>query len=126
MSFIATHPESFAGQSVGSGHCVALVQTAAGAPHTSKWRRGARVREHADTPAGTAIATFSVVGRYENRTDGFSHAAILIGVQAEGLLVWDQWRSHPTAKRTIRYKSSSGPPNNDGDKYYIIETEDDA
>jgi hypothetical protein len=120
MSYIAKDAGSFAGRVVGNGHCVALVREACGAPHTSSWTRGERVRGSA-TPAGTAIATFGADRTYQNRTDGASHAAILIAVQPDGLLVWDQWRGHPVARRTIRYKGSIGTANNDGDRFYVIE-----
>ena len=79
------------GTSVGNGHCVAYVRQVSGLPHTSLWRRGERVRA-ANPPEGTPIATFGgEPPRYENRTDGASHAAILIAVRVDGLQVWDQW-----------------------------------
>jgi hypothetical protein len=74
---------------------------------------------------GTAIATFSKAGRYENATDGRSHAAILIAVNSDGLLVWDQWVSQPVAQRVIRYRGGTDPKGavNDGDAFYVIELE---
>jgi hypothetical protein len=122
MSFVATNPAVYAGQRVGSGECVALVQMAAGAPHTAQWRRGARVRGN-QSPLGTAIATFDDDGRYGNHADGRSHAAILIIELTEGLRVWDQWAGHPVAQRTIRWHGGdgNGDPVNDGDAYHVIE-----
>ena len=64
-----------------------------------------------------------MTGVYENLTDGSSHAAILIAVLPEGLRVWDQWVSHPVAERTIRWRGGTGKKVNDGDQYYVIETE---
>jgi hypothetical protein len=124
LSFVAKDPGSFAGQAVGSGHCVAYVQQSAGAPHTSHWRRGVKVRG-SGAPAGTAIATFGgAPARYENRTDGSSHAAILIAEDSGGLRVWDQWRGHPVSQRTIRHKGGAGTANNDGDRFFVIETDE--
>jgi hypothetical protein len=120
MSFIAQNPASFAGRVVGNGHCVALVREACGAPHTSRWTRGERVR-NAIVPVGAAIATFGADRTYENRTDGASHAAIYLRQEQGGLVVWDQWRGHATAQRVIRFKGSIGPANNDGDRFYVIE-----
>lgn len=126
MSWICPNPGRYAGQVISTGHCVRFIQEAASAPHTSRWRRGAKVRNGA-VPVGTAIATFSPGltsqggGRYENRTDGSSHAAILIAELNGGLRVWDQWRGHPVAERTIRWHGGQGKPVNDGDAYYVIE-----
>jgi hypothetical protein len=119
MSWVCNNPARYAGQVVASGHCVRLVQEATAAPHTSRWRRGAKVRNGA-VPAGTAIATFGADGYYENRTDGASHAAILIAEKDNGLRVWDQWKGHPVAERTIRWRGGQGKPVNDGDAYYVI------
>lgn len=70
---------------------------------------------------GTVIATFSAAGRYENRTDGASHAAIFIAEQSDGLRVWDQWQGHPVAQRTIRWHGGQGKASNDADAFYVIE-----
>jgi hypothetical protein len=124
--------KELAGQTIGDGHCVAYVRLAAGLPRTSAWRRGVKVRD-ARPPLETLtpIATFGGdPPRYQNRTDGSSHAAILIEAQAEGLLVWDQWRGRVdedgkpvgVAWRIIRYRRGAGLPVNDGDAYYQIET----
>lgn len=120
MSWIAANPGRHAGQAVGTGHCVALVQAAARAPHTSQWRRGLKVRGNAVAP-GTAIATFGRDGRYENRIDGASHAAILIAEEPGGLRVWDQWKGHATQQRVLRFRGGQGTANNDGDQFHVIE-----
>jgi hypothetical protein len=120
MSWIADNPESYAGQRVGSGHCVGYVQEACGAPHTSRWRQGRKVRG-GDVAPGTAIATFDPSGRYGNHVDGRSHAAIFIEELPGGLHVWDQWLRHPVSKRVIRFKGSEGRPVNNGDAFAVIE-----
>jgi hypothetical protein len=122
MPHVADNPEQYLGKHHGeSEHCVALVKHAAGLGATPSWRRGDLVRG-SGAPKGTIIATFSAGGRYENRTDGASHAAILIGEEDVGLAVIDQWMDHPTARRIIRYKDGVGPAMNDGDRYYLVET----
>lgn len=121
MSFRAANPASYAGEVIGNGHCVAYVHLAADTPHTSHWRRGERVRDADQVPPGTVIATFGKDGRYENRTDGSSHAAILAMTEDTGLRVWDQWLGHPVAIRVIRYKSGTPPACDDGDQFYIVE-----
>jgi len=120
--YIAHDPASYAGQVVGNGQCVAYVKDAARVPHTSAWRRGRKV--DAATPEGCAIATFGAGGTYENRTDGSSHAAILIRCHDAGLLVWDQWRGKAVSQRTIRFKNGQGTANNDGSRYYEIARDD--
>jgi hypothetical protein len=81
--------------------------------------------EHAP---GTAIATFNPDGKYGNHTDGRSHAAILVSVNSDGLLVYDQWLNQPVAQRTIRYRGLTNSKNatNDGDAFYVIELEEDT
>jgi hypothetical protein len=120
------------GQTVGNGHCVAYVRAVAGLPHTSHWRAGERIRD-TDPPVeeGTPIATFGPGGRYENRTDGASHAAILIAIQPDGLQVWDQWvgRTMPgqgVQQRFIPFRGGKGKAVDDGDAYRVIELAETA
>lgn len=101
MAFIAPHPEEYAGHIVGDGQCVAFVKEAAGAPQTSLWKEGEKVRG-ADILTGTAIATF-VGGIYPNHPHG-NHAAIYVEQNTEGLAVWDQWNGQPVHKRQITFK----------------------
>lgn len=126
MSFIADDLERYRDQVVHNGHCVRYVQECAGAPHTSRWRQGRRVRGHTNVRFGTAIATFSPIGQYENRTDGGSHAAIFVEHHPSGIMVWDQWVGHPVAKRLIAYRGRQGRKVNDGDQFYVIEELDEA
>ena len=117
--WIAAQPQSYVGKVVGDGHCVAYVRAAAGAPHTSAWRRGELVRG-SGAPTGVVIATFNADGRYANATDGSSHAAILAAEQPAGLLVWDQWSGRAVAQRVIRFKQGGGMACDDGDRFYIV------
>ena len=120
MSWIVYDPQAHAGQVVGNGQCVRFVQIAGGLPHTSRWRRGHKVRGN-NVVTGTVIATFSHEGRYENRTDGASHAAIFVAELDDGLRVWDQWRGHPVAQRTISFRGGQGRRVNDGDQFCVVE-----
>lgn len=122
MSFIAANPETYAGQVVGSGQCVAFVEAASGAPLTSSWTKGAQVKG-AMLAAGTAVATFGPAGTYTNSTDGTSHAAIYVSQSPVGILVWDQWIGQPVHQRTIRFQGGAPgtEPVNDGDFFYVIE-----
>ena len=124
-TWIAQNPGAHQGKVVGNGQCVAFVREACGLGHTSTWRKGALARG-AGLPSGIALATFSAGpdGRYENRTDGASHVAVLIAEDATGLLVWDQWRGRKVGQRVIRWKGGKGTANNDGDRYYVVMTED--
>jgi hypothetical protein len=119
VSWIASAPSSYVGLVVGNGQCVAYVERACGAPHTSRWRRGTLVKGNA-VRQGTAIATFDPDGTYGNHI-GRSHAAILHDEVPNGLLVWDQWVGHPVAQRLIHFREGAGVPVDDGDQFYVIE-----
>lgn len=69
MPFIASDPKSYLGKVVGNGHCVAYVNAAAGAPETSRCKRGKLVKG-ANIAKSTAIVTFSATGAYTNAADG--------------------------------------------------------
>jgi len=123
MAYIANNPQSYQGQAVGTGQCVAFVEQASGAPHTSLWQRGALAKANPNIQSGAAIATFNSAGVYTNSTDGTSHAAIYIGQNAAGLQVWDQWTGQPVHQRTIRFHGGAPgvKPVNDGDAFYVVE-----
>lgn len=122
MSYVSTHYQRYIGSKpVGTGHCVPLIRQACGAPHTSEWKRGELVKQAICEP-GTAIATFDSDGTYGNHTDGRSHAAILIALNTDGLLVLDQWVGQSPQQRKIRFKGGrEGNAVNDGDMFYVIE-----
>src|SRR5580704_1589291 len=120
MSWIASDPSSYYGQVVGEGECVACVQRACGAPHTSQWRRGIFVKGNA-VPRGTAIATFDPDGTSGNHIN-LSHSAIFDEELSAALQVWDQWVGHPVASRPIYFRVGVGWPVNDGDQFYVIES----
>lgn len=117
--FVASAPRDHLGKTIDTGHCVRLVQVAAGAPHTSAWRPGRRVRG-GSVPTGTVIATFSPDGRYENDVTGKSHAAIFLEEVPDGLQVIDQWQGHPVAQRLIRFRDGQGAKVNDGDQFFVV------
>ena len=119
MAWIAKDPESYIGEVVGNGQCVAYVHAACAMPPTAQWKRGAHVKD-GDVPHGTAIATFEPNGTYGNVV-GQSHAAILDRVTPQGLQVWDQWTDQPVHARLIRFQGGDGKPVNDGDRFYVIE-----
>lgn len=116
--YVARHPESYLGQAVGTGLCVAYVQAAAGAPHTVAWRRGARAKGNASLASGVAIATFDANGSYGNHTNGTSHAAVYLSQDGRGLSVYDQWLGQPVHHRIIRF--GGNPEVNDGNEFFVI------
>ena len=84
--------DSFAGQSAGSGQCVALVQAADPAvglpgpgPRASRSRATRYWRRAPLSRPSTANANM------RHATDGSSHAAIYLGQNAQGIQVLDQW-----------------------------------
>lgn len=129
-AYVAADPERWEGKpSVGSGECVPLVQQATGAPHTSKWHRGAAVRGNLALRPGTAIATFDDDGRYGNHSDGRSHAAIYLSQDAHGIRVIDQWNwrkngridgHHRPGERLIKFDNRKSQ-DNDGNMYYVVQ-----
>jgi len=119
--FVAFNPRRFLGQVVDNGQSVRFVQVATLAPHTSQWRPGPNARTGA-VEVGTALATFSAHGRYENRTDGASHACIFLAHQAEGLQVLSQWPGQAVHQRLVRYRGGVGAQANDGDAFFVVTT----
>ena len=112
-----------------NAQCVALVRHLAQLPHTSFWRRGRRAR-WGHLAHGTPIATFDADGRYENATDGRSHAAIFVSENEMGLLVFDQWAGRPAQFRTLAFRGDAVKPAADnGDAFFeivVAEAEDAA
>lgn len=118
QGYVAASPSQWLGQSVGTGQCVAYVQTASGAPLTSAWQRGARAKGNLFLASGSAIATFDANGTYGNHTNGTSHAAIFLAQDSTGLAVYDQWLGQPVHHRIIRFGGS--PEVNDGNEFFVI------
>jgi hypothetical protein len=121
MSYIAQNLEHHSTRgAVGSGQCVALVQAWAGAPTTSTWRQGIKVKGNGSTISkGTVIATM-VDGHYPNHAHG-NHAAIFLSEDSNGIRVMDQWTGHAPSIRTIHFHGGTGSPSNDADKFYVVE-----
>jgi hypothetical protein len=121
MPYIATNPEHFVGRKVGTGQCVAYVQTAAHAPNTGSWRAGIKVMGSPPgvIAKGTVIATM-VDGQYPNHAHG-NHAAIYLDHDVYGIRVLDQWVGQPVHYRTIHPHGGHGDPSNDADAFYVVE-----
>lgn len=123
MPYVAQNPEEYDGQVVGTGHCVAFVEAASGAPNTGLWKQGKLVKGEPAIEPGTAIATFSAAGEYTNSLDGTSHAAVFVKQDTNGILVWDQWTGQPVHQRWIRFQGNAPgvKPVNNGDFFCVIE-----
>jgi hypothetical protein len=120
MSYVCANPQSYEGEKVGTGECVAFVQEASGAPITSLWKKGECVKGSASLKKGTAIATFKD-GKYGNASTG-NHAAIYVDQKTDGIIVYDQWRAQGAVRRRIiRFRGGLGSASNDGDQFYVVE-----
>lgn len=118
---VAASWSQYAGQSVGTGQCVALVQAAdTSVGLTRTWAQGAQVQGNTEIQPGTAIATFDSTGRYANATDGSSHAAIYLGQNAQGIQVMDQWSDHAASYRTIAWNNTGATAANTGSAFYVV------
>lgn len=108
--------------------CVALVQNVpviggGSVPRTSDWRKGKYVKElkAAEISNGTIIATFDENGKYPSTA---RHAAIYINHDEKGITVYDQWASRPKVlQRVLLYKGGENRQVDDGDYYWIVETD---
>jgi hypothetical protein len=121
VAFVARDPYVRIGEIVRTGHCLAHCQAVAGVPHSSRLRRGERVRDAGEVPIGTVIGTFDAAGHYTNATDGTAHVALLLERTETGLHVIDQWVGKPVGSRSIHYRGGNGKPVDDGDAYFIVE-----
>lgn len=118
---VATSWTQYLGQHVGDGECVALVQKADPAVGlTRTWAPGNQVQGNTELRPGTTIATFGQSGRYENRRDGSSHAAIYLGQNAQGIQVMDQWSNYAASYRTIPWTNPSGKAANTGSVFRVV------
>lgn len=107
----------------GKTECVSFVRMATGAPDTSHWHRGMRVKSAGPLQIEpyTAIATFDASGRYPD-DDGGRHAAIYVSHDARGIVVLDQWNAQGEVKRrVIRFDRPEGTSrSNDGNCFHVI------
>jgi len=109
----------------GKTHCAAFVQQVTGAPATSLWRPGKKVKDAkpGEIPLGTAIATFDADGKYPTTDPPGRHAAIYLAHDQNGIVVIDQWDGQDTpASRVIRYKGADQLSDwqNNGDMFYVV------
>lgn|GEM_PF-1390728 len=110
----------------GDGHCAKLVQFATGAPLTSYWVRGPRVKGNMKVPKGTAIALFDAGGFYSHDGSSPRHAAIYLGQNKQGLQVLDQWQGRADVtsngfSRTLRFGYRKDIVSvNDGDNFHVV------
>lgn len=120
--FVVTGYGQYLGQAVGSGHCVALVQTNdSRVGLTATWRSGDAVQGNTSLRPGTVIATFGPNGNYTNSLDGSSHAAIYLGQNAQGIQVEDQWSGQPAHLRTIYWNDpNSSSAVNNGINFHVV------
>jgi hypothetical protein len=128
--YVCLNPDTYLTKVVGNGQCVVFVKVAAGAPETSAWMEGTKIKKgDPPLPKGTAIATF-VNGKYPNHQHG-NHAAIYIGQNNEGIQVYDQWAKtdkktgavtyHPVTLRTIHFHVIPGHSLSDnGNAFSVI------
>ena len=100
-----------------TGECVSYVkQCCKGLGSTSTWKKSTiQVKGATTLEKGTAIATFDSKGKYRG------HAAIYAGQSADGLQVWDQWKTHAVSPRSIAFRDGKGSVVNDGDQYFVVD-----
>jgi len=85
------------------------------------WSKGAAVKGNLLLKLGAAIATFNAEGKYGNKTDGSSHAAIYLSQSAGGIVVLDQWIGQPVHERAIRFNNPNGKVVNRGESFYVVD-----
>lgn len=100
------------------GQCVSYVTTVCSTLPVSTffWKKGVQVKGKNDTRAGTAIATFNILGKYSG------HAAIYESQTPAGINVVDQWVTPPATaihKRLLRFGAHGN--SNNGDNFFVIE-----
>lgn len=108
--------------------CLALVQQAplligTVVPRMVEMRRGTKVKDLAGSQIqkGTAIATFDENGNYPKIS---RHGAIYISHDTIGITVIDQWVGKGWAsQRVLKYQGSETRRVDDGDWYWIIESD---
>ena len=108
----------------GNTECVEFVRQTTGAPNTSIWKRGVRVKDaiQGEILPGTAIATFDDEGKYPTDPLG-KLAAIFLSKDENSIKVLDQWKAQGgVLPREIQFNSSKAKSrSNNGDTFYVIE-----
>lgn len=112
----------------GNTECVTFVQQATlksggHVPRTTDWRKGIYVKDAQDgeITQGTVIATFDENDRYPTER---RHAAVYISKNDKGITVYDQWNSQKMVKqRTLFYKENETRQVDNGNFYWVVETE---
>ena len=108
----------------GNTECVEFVRQATGAPATTVWKPGVRVKDAArgSISAYTAIATFDDAGRYPTDDKG-RHAAVYLSHDGSGIRVLDQWNAQGEVReRTIFFGRAAGTRrSNVGDVFWVVE-----
>lgn len=100
----------------GRTECVELIKGLLGAPATTLWREGRKLKADLwQIQPGTAIATF-VNGRYPNwERRGSKHAAIFLRADEQGIYVLDQFAHQGGVKQRFipwRHPQDRRPANN--------------
>lgn len=100
------------------GQCVSYVKRVCPTlPQTHAWTKGAAVRNNAQIAAGSVIATFNAVEKYEG------HAAIYVSQSPTGISVHDQYVTPPNPKavgpRILRWGAHGN--SNNGDMFYVVD-----
>jgi len=88
--------------SLGNTECVEFVRQTTAAPHTTLWKKGARVIDMVpgEIARGTVIATFDERDKYP--TDGRGkHAAIYLSHTKNSIEVLDQWKAQKKVRRRV-------------------------
>ena len=119
-------PSEYLGKVEGNGNCAVFVQKVAKLPEAKYWRAGEAVKENANIPAGTPIATFDSKGEYPNKDKG-NHVCIYLSQTKDGIWCVDQYRNpdgtkKPVGKRMLWFRPSgySKSPSNNGNAYSIV------
>jgi len=128
VSKVKLNEEGAYKNSKGNTECVVFIQQApllggGSVPGTTDWRKGKYVKglTAAEIAKGTVIATFDETDRYPSTA---RHAAVYISQDANGITVYDQWNSQKMVKqRVIRFTESDTRSVNNGNFFWIVETE---
>ena len=117
---------------VKKSECAALVQ-AFGLPHTSKWRRGPRVKDLPQIKRGTVVATLRDDQYYQETgpAQGRTHVGIFLSQDNGGISILDQSNTHSITKNRIKFEPDDMGEERkqdkrpwrwtaDGDEYFVL------